>query len=75
MTIFIKDKEFDEMKDHVVIGHYQGKAIVKDETDALFFVECEGDELPVGITLFDTELRSISELVPDEQEAILEFFE
>lgn len=75
MTMFTRDEEFNEIIDNVVVGYYQGKCIVKDENDNLFFIECEGEYLPVGTTLFNHTLQPISDLNVDEQDELLSFFQ
>ena len=42
MKFFKEPKQFEEEEwEHLVIGYFHGKAIVKDENGHLFFLKCE----------------------------------
>lgn len=56
--------------ENLVIGHYNGKAIVKSELGNLFYMECEEQIAPEGTVLENDALTPISELSVQEQREI-----
>ena len=54
----------------LVIGYYNGKAIVKSESGNLFYMECEEQIAPEGTVLENDALTPISELSVQEQREI-----
>lgn len=59
------------MKDLLVIFYFNGKAIIQDELDGIFYLECEPNEAPVGTVVEETGVLPITRLDQAEQEAIL----
>ena len=59
------------MKDLLVIFYFNGKAIIQDELDRIFYLECEPNEAPVGTVVEETGVLPITRLDQAEQEAIL----
>ena len=48
MKFFKEPKQFEEEEwEHLVIGYFHGKAIVKDENGHLFFLKCEEAAAPI----------------------------
>ncbi len=63
MKYQIEPRNFETLHEqHLAVGYYKGKAIVKDESGRLYFVRCEENELPIG-TLADAELLEPMELL------------
>lgn len=56
--------------ENLVIGYYNGKAIVKNELGNLFYMECEEQIAPEGTVLENDVLTPISELSVQEQREI-----
>lgn len=61
-------------KDLLVIGYYNGKALIKDELDHLFFLECGCNEAPIGTIVEENGLKPISELAEEEQQRVSQLF-
>lgn len=61
----------DAQKDLEVIAYVNGKAIVSDELDNLYYVECEEEWAPVGYSVPEDSVKDFSDLEPEEQEQIL----
>lgn len=56
---------------YLVVGYYEGKAVLKDEEGELFFLECEENEAPEGTCLQDSiEVTPIEVLEEKEQKYI-----
>ncbi len=60
---------------YLVVGYYEGKAILKDEEGELFFLECEENEAPEGTSLPDSiGVTPIEVLEEKEQKQIYEVY-
>lgn len=76
MRYFEEPKNFEEVQgNYLVIGYFHGKAIVKDETDRLYFIRCEEREAPIGTVVSGDEVQIIEKLSKDEQESIQAIYE
>lgn len=76
MTIFIDPKHGDTFRDdNVVIGHYNGFAIVKNEEGQLFYLYARENEAPVGTVIENEYLTPIDNLLLSEQRKIRHLFE
>lgn len=62
----------DAQRDLEVIAYINGKAIVTDELDNLYYTECEEEWAPVGYTVPEDAVKEFSDLDPEEQKQILE---
>ena len=72
MKFFKEPKQFEE--EHLVIGYFHGKAIVKDENGHLFFLKCEEAAAPIGTALPKGLAEPIGKLSSTEQEQIEEIY-
>lgn len=61
----------DAQRDLEVIAYINGKAIVSDELDNLYYTECEEEWAPVGYTVPEDSVEDISNLDAEEQKQIL----
>lgn len=76
MTYFVLPQDGQEVRgDNLVIGYYNGKAIIKNEDNFLFFIECEECHAPQGTVVENGALNSINELEREEQETIKKLFQ
>lgn len=76
MTIFFDPKHGDTLRDdNVVIGHYNGLAIVKNDNQQLFYLYAKENEAPVGTVIENEYLTLIDNLLPSEQRQIQKLFE
>lgn len=73
---FIKEpKNFEqEHWAYLVIGYYNGKAIVKDEVERLYFIRCEEEHAPIGTMVTEDLPESIEKLSAEEQENIQKIY-
>lgn len=55
---------------YLVIGYFNGKAIVKDESYRLYFIRCEEQAAPIGTVVSGNLAKSIEKLNSVEQEQI-----
>lgn len=60
--------------ENLVVGYYNGKAIVKNEESTLFYMECPEKIAPEGSVLQNEDIRPISELPEDEQIEIIAIY-
>lgn len=60
---------------YLVIGYYNGKSIVRDRDNHLFFIRCEESEAPEGSVPSDMKLQDVSRLDIREQKEIYQIFE
>ena len=75
MNFFKEPKQFEEEEwEHLVIGYFHGKAIVKDENGHLFFLKCEEAAAPIGTALPKGLAEPIGKLSSTEQEQIEEIY-
>lgn len=75
MKFFKEPVNFEEEEwEHLVIGYFHGKAIVKDENNGLFFLKCEEAVAPIGTTLPKGVAEPIEKLSSTEQEQIEEIY-
>lgn len=75
MKFFKEPKQFEEEEwEHLVIGYFHGKAIVKDENGHLFFLKCEEVAAPIGTVLPKGLAEPIGKLSSKEQEQIEEIY-
>lgn len=75
MKFFREPVNFEEEEwEHLVIGYFHGKAIVKDENNRLFFLKCEEAVAPIGTTLPKGVAEPIEKLSSTEQEQIEEVY-
>lgn len=75
MKFFKEPKQFEEEEwEHLVIGYFHGKAIVKDENGHLFFLKCEEAAAPIGTALPKGLAEPIGKLSSKEQEQIEEIY-
>lgn len=58
----------------IVIGHYRGKAIVRDELRQLYFIQCAENEAPIGDVMERRVLEPVEKLSREEQECIQEIY-
>lgn len=76
MRYFEEPKNFEEVQgNYLVIGYYCGKAIVKDEMDRLYFIQCEEREAPIGTVVSGDEVEIIEKLSREQQESIQAIYE
>lgn len=61
----------DAQRDLEVIAYLNGKAIVSDELDNLYYTECEEEWAPVGFTVPEDSVKEFADLDPEEQKQIL----
>lgn len=61
----------DAQRDLEVIAYVNGKAVVSDELDNLYYTECEEEWVPVGFTVPEDSVKEFSDLDPEEQKQIL----
>lgn len=59
------------MKDLLVISYVEHKAIIRDELDELYYLECEPNEAPVGTVVEETGVFPLSQLSVEEQDIII----
>lgn len=73
---FIKEpKNFEEEKwNYLVIGYFNGKAIVKNELYRLYFIRCEENEAPIGTVVPEELAEPIEKLSREEQEQIQQIY-
>lgn len=75
MKFVKKPKNFEqEVWDYLVIGYFNGKAILKDESGRLFFLRCEENEAPIGTAVPKGGEEPIEKLSESEQEKIQEIY-
>lgn len=69
---FVKQPvNFEKEKwNYLVIGYFNGKAIVKNESDRLYFIRCEENEAPIGTVVTEEMVSSVEKLSSEEQERI-----
>ncbi|MDD3140299.1 MAG: hypothetical protein PHX08_15175 [Lachnospiraceae bacterium] len=63
-------KDLKEQFNYLVIGYYKKKAIIKDQGNQLYFLNCAEKEAPIGMALEKEYLQSIEKLGTKEQEII-----
>lgn len=73
---FVKEpKNFEEENwNYLVIGYFNGKAIVKNEAYRLFFIRCEEQMAPIGTVVPEGLAEPIEKLGSEEQEQIQEIY-
>ena len=59
------------MKDLLVVSYAEHKAIIRDEFDQLYYLECEPNESPIGTVVEETGVFPFSTLSIEEQEKII----
>lgn len=75
MTIFQTPGIGDEERGfNVVIGYLCGKAIIQDEYNNLFYIECEPEHMPIGTFVEDGGMAPVVELSEKEKKIIYEQF-
>ena len=75
MKFFKEPKQFEEEEwEHLVIGYFHGKAIVKDENGHLFFLKCEEAAPPLERCFRKDWQEPIGKLSGKEQEQIEEIY-
>ena len=75
MKFFKEPKQFEEEEwEHLVIGYFHGKAIVKDENGHLFFLKCKEAAAPIVTALPKGLAEPIGKLSSTEQEQIEEIY-
>lgn len=73
--LFVTPKSAEKVRnENLVIGYYNGKAIVKNEKDFLFFIECDECNAPEGMYVENEALTSLGALPEKEQIEIREIF-
>lgn len=60
--------------DNLVVGHYKGMAIIKNEIGRLFYMICESNEAPIGTIVDEDALESILALPEYERNYIYRIF-
>lgn len=74
--LHIKPKNAERMRNYnIVVGYFQGKAIIRNENGFFFFIECEECHAPEGTVIENEALTSIDNLSEDEKLMILDIFE
>lgn len=76
MRVIQEAKNFEQENwGYLVVGYFEGKAILKDEEGELFFLECEENEAPEGTSLPDSmEVLPIEQLEEKTQRHIYEVY-
>lgn len=76
MTVYRAQKNPERLRNYnLVVGYYHGKAIVKNEFDYLFFIECDECHAPEGTIVENEILTPIIELDEKEQREIRKIYE
>ncbi len=71
MTLFFKPESADTFRnENVVIGYYNDITIVKNETNDLFYIECEPGIFDIGSYAENQSLLPIEQLSIADQENI-----
>lgn len=60
--------------DNLVVGRYKNLAIVKNEMGALYYIECDENEAPIGTIVDDDMLNPINNLMSHERQYIYRIF-
>lgn len=75
MTVYKAPKNPERLRNYnLVVGYYHGKAIVKNEFDYLFFIECDECHAPEGTIVENEILTPIIVLEKKEQDEICEIY-
>lgn len=75
MKYYREPENFERVyQNYLVIGYYQGKAIVKDEQHHLFYIQCEERLAPIGTIVEKDCLEAVENLKPREQREIEKFY-
>ncbi|MEF9839455.1 MAG: hypothetical protein RR869_08685 [Lachnospiraceae bacterium] len=75
MKFYKEPKNFEEVQgNYLVIGYYRQKAIVKDENNRLYFIDCNENEAPIGTVVSGEEITIVEKLNQEEQESIQEIY-
>lgn len=75
---FIREpKNFEEENwSYLSIGYHSGKAVLKDEARALYYMKCEEEEAPIGTMVSEgADIKSIGELSEEERIEILQIYQ
>lgn len=51
----------------IVVGYLNGKAVITDELDQAYYLECSENEAPIGTVVSELGLRPVSELEESER--------
>lgn len=71
MIHWIKPENFEKPKPYfLVVGYFEGKAIVKNQMGDLFYRVCEENEAPTGTITESDFLQKVETLSEEEQEEI-----
>ena len=72
-------KKFNNLEnlnyENLVVGYHNGKAIIKNEEAALFYLKCPEGIAPEGTVLLNEDITPISQLPEEEQIEILAIFD
>ena len=73
---FVREpKNFEQEEwNYLVIGYFNGKAIVKNEAYRLYFIRCEENEAPIGTVVTAGLAEPIEKLSSEEQEQIQDIY-
>lgn len=58
----------------IVVGYLNGKAIITDELDRMYYLECSENEAPIGTVVTENGLHSVAELEDSERMQIEKIF-
>lgn len=75
MTLFFKPESADTFRsENLIIGYYKNITIAKNETNNLFYIECEPEILDIGSYAENQSLMPISRLDQEDQKNIKKLF-
>lgn len=75
MKFLREPKNFEEENwNYLVIGYFNGKAIVKSEANQLYFIRCDEEASPIGTAVPEGLAEPIEKLSSEEQEQIQEIY-
>lgn len=73
--LYKKPSNIEKLRnENLVIGYFKGKAIVKNDRNLLFFIECDECHAPEGTYVENEALTSIRALPEKERKEIEEIF-
>lgn len=64
----------DAIKDYMVVGYYNGKAIITDELEQIYYLPCESSEAPIGTVVEEIGVHPITDLDTEEEKKVRMLF-